>query len=54
MNYEQRQSEIALGERDRPEPKFKDDMPKIQLPVKDCGCSRYEHCQSCVEEVIKD
>lgn len=29
--------------------KPKDDTPKIQLPVKDCGCSRYEHCQRCVE-----
>lgn len=34
--------------------KDKDDTPKIQLPVKDCDCSRYEHCQRCVEEVIKD
>lgn len=52
MNHYDREREIALGERSRPEPSDKK-QPVLRLsPIKPCGCSRYEHCQRCVEEKI--
>ena len=51
MNYYEREKQIALGERERQEIRLDGNIPPLKLPpIKTCGCSRYEHCQRCVEE----